>query len=253
MKQRPRVKFFHKDDLDYNAYGKYSDDSGDEIDLPIRSSHKPQQFVEADIQDGDTLQAIALRFNCSIAALKIANNIHKENEIYARRKLKIPIKAFSLLTETLPAVHTSGSNSPTKVKDILQEDSGIIPPSLDINLQQKLIVASVNSAEVRSPARDNKSQETLFESIPSTSGQFLNGVHNFTDDSVNGSESLPLLIESVHHDPSVEDIVLKEFTSKGDDFGIKWIHLLLLMLLLCVVIPIYVFYLAEHQKNHHHT
>lgn len=66
-----RVKFFHKDDYDYNAYGKYSDDSGDEIDLPIRTDHKPQQFVEADIQDGDTLQAISLRFNCSVSQYKI--------------------------------------------------------------------------------------------------------------------------------------------------------------------------------------
>lgn len=48
--------------------GKYSDESDDEdIHLPIRKVYKPQHFVEAQVQEGDTLQAIALRFNCTVS------------------------------------------------------------------------------------------------------------------------------------------------------------------------------------------
>lgn len=48
--------------------GKFSDESDDgDIDLPIRKIYKPQHFVEAQVQEGDTLQAIALRFNCTVS------------------------------------------------------------------------------------------------------------------------------------------------------------------------------------------
>ena len=58
---------FGNDAHKYIAYGKYSDDSEDEIDIPLRSVQKPEQFIEAQVQEGDTLQAIALKFNCPVS------------------------------------------------------------------------------------------------------------------------------------------------------------------------------------------
>lgn len=48
---------------------------------------------------------------------------------------------------------------------------------------------------------------------------------------------------------SVEAVVVKQLTSQGADFGIKWFHLVCLVLILVVVVPIvYVlFYLDKHE------
>lgn len=183
--------------------------------------------------------------------MKNANSIHKENEIHARRKIKIPIKAFSLLTENLPSVHTSGNNSPTRVKDLIVPKNGTDDP-LNEDLQEKLIVASVNSADVRISPKEyklnNLKQTPHFSDTPSTS-HFVNSESIVSSD----GESVPLILEGIREETSVEDIVLKEFNEKGADLGIKWIHLLVFILLLCVVIPlVYVFYIAEHPEKYHH-
>lgn len=193
-----------------------------------------------------------------VAALKNANNIHKENEIHARRKIKIPIKAFSLLTENLPLVHTSGNNSPTKVKDSVPQNNGGNDP-LNEDLQEKLIVASVNSAEVRISTKasenriNNLKQAPHFSDTPSTSSHYVNSENIVSDDGIVNDESIPLILEGIHEETSLEDIVLKEFNNKGADLGLKWIHLLIFVLLLCVVIPLfYVYYIAEHPEKYHH-
>lgn len=50
---------------------------------------------------------------------------------------------------------------------------------------------------------------------------------------------------------SVESVVVKELTSHGADFGLKWFHLVCCMLILGVVIPlVYVmFYLDKHEHS----
>lgn len=115
--------------------------------------HRPRRenVLEAQIQSGDTLQAIALRYNCTvgiplffflylysigmkvisifinngfrfsqISDIKRLNKIEKESEIHARNTLKVPMNAHTLLLSTgdidaLPIVHKSGQSSPKHV------------------------------------------------------------------------------------------------------------------------------------------
>lgn len=114
--------------LDYDAYEdefevKYSGDddlaiskkrtrkfSDDEVYNLVDVGNAPKappldQCVEAEVQPGDTLTKISLKYNIPVAELKRVNNILSEQQFYALKRIKIPVRAASLLTELLPAVH----------------------------------------------------------------------------------------------------------------------------------------------------
>ncbi|XP_048360478.1 lysM and putative peptidoglycan-binding domain-containing protein 3 isoform X2 [Sphaerodactylus townsendi] len=57
-------------------------------------------FITKDIQEGDTLNAIALQYCCSVADIKRLNNLITDQDFFALRSIKIPVKKFSVLTET---------------------------------------------------------------------------------------------------------------------------------------------------------
>ncbi|NXT16581.1 LYSM3 protein, partial [Prunella fulvescens] len=57
-------------------------------------------LLTRDIREGDTLNAIALQFCCSVADIKRVNNLINDQDFFALRSVKIPVKKFSVLTET---------------------------------------------------------------------------------------------------------------------------------------------------------
>ena len=71
--------------------------------IRIDSKKKPQKTImECIIKPSDTLLSISIKYNVPIAELKRVNNILKDQEFYALRKMKIPVQPFSLL---LPEDH----------------------------------------------------------------------------------------------------------------------------------------------------
>lgn len=190
-----------------------------------------------------------------------ANNILRENEIFAKRVLKIPVTAYSLLTEGLPLVHTSGHNSPTRSNGAsnTEDNKENIPLVTDNDFQQKLIVASVNASEIKLPKYSNASSLHGDNVFPSTSKDFNNVSRSIPIDQQISNDinldnnSTPLLIDQRPHPQTVESTVITEFTTKGADFGIKWIHLIGCALMMAFIIPlIYVFYIAEHPEKYEH-
>uniref|UniRef100_A0A1A9ZP22 26S proteasome regulatory subunit 7 n=1 Tax=Glossina pallidipes TaxID=7398 RepID=A0A1A9ZP22_GLOPL len=129
--------------------------------LPRNTVHRFDNSIEAKVEPGDTLQAIALRFHCSIADIKRLNKIDKENEIHAHKVIKIPVTVHNVLLDNFPIVHTSGNSSPKIVKttDGSYSNEGspgsssglssLIRNPLQENeaiLSEKLMVASVNAS-----------------------------------------------------------------------------------------------------------
>lgn len=82
-----------------------------------------------------------------IADIKRLNKIDKENEIFARKVIKVPVTAHSIILETLPSVHRSGQNSPKHQPEqngsTSSNGNGILKSD---SLQEKLLVASVVSS-----------------------------------------------------------------------------------------------------------
>lgn len=65
-------------------------------------SHQPMDdmvFLERDIYEGDTIQSFSILYNTTVNDLKRANNLMTEQDFYALKRIKIPVKKFGLLTE----------------------------------------------------------------------------------------------------------------------------------------------------------
>lgn len=50
-------------------FSKDSDDSGDETELFIKKSHQDIPTVEKIVEEGDTLQALSIRYHCPVGYL----------------------------------------------------------------------------------------------------------------------------------------------------------------------------------------
>nr|CAI5868132.1 unnamed protein product [Callosobruchus analis] len=116
IKQRQKNRFYDASykRLQNNLSGtENAIDSGDEeTELFVRKKTQKREThaVEKLIQEGDTLQSLAIRYHCTIEDLKRLNNIHKENEIFARPTIRVPQRPFGI---SLAGVHSSGTTSPT--------------------------------------------------------------------------------------------------------------------------------------------
>lgn len=69
------------------------------------------QTIECDIQPSDTLKTLALKYNIPVSELKRVNNIINEAEFFALKRIKIPVKPTSFLTDLLPGVHSEESKN----------------------------------------------------------------------------------------------------------------------------------------------
>lgn len=144
---------------------------------------RPANTIEAKVEPGDTLQALALRFGCSVADIRRLNKIDKDNEIHAHKVLRIPMTVHNVLLDHLPSVHKSGNSSPREFSNggwrtersdsheghSRDSSSGSGLSSLMRNplesaeavLSEKLLVASVNSSQLKTtPARNGTGNES---------------------------------------------------------------------------------------------
>ena len=63
------------------------------------------------VQPGDTLAKLSLKYSIPVAELKRVNNILSDQYFYALKRIKIPVRTASLLTELLPSVHEANGES----------------------------------------------------------------------------------------------------------------------------------------------
>ncbi|EDW02221.1 lysM and putative peptidoglycan-binding domain-containing protein 4 [Drosophila grimshawi] len=220
-----------------------------------------ENTLEVKVQEGDTLQALALRFYCSVADIKRLNKIDRDNEIHAHRIIRIPVTVHNVLlgsTEVneLPTVHRSGNNSP---RHNVEREPAIERNPLEdarMMLDERLLVAAVNA----STAKTGEVQPLFKED----GSQFYEGTHGSPDDRANmeqpSDEHMALMDDLLvdRHSPIVRPIPgpsLRAIDWSGSDCDMSWICLLIFILALCFVIPlVYVIYLAEHPHHHHnHT
>lgn len=204
----------------YNrAHGQGRWSGSDDIAL---STHKKQQiFLEKEIKPEDTLQSVALEFNVSVAELKRINNIHKENEIYARTVIKVPSNPLSLLLE----------------KEYFPESSiNSDVPAEPIQDTSDSIIETINNSNVNPRIHDESPQEE----------EHHQNKHSYlplkTDEE---DESVSLLNTTI--EPGTNDVI----TCNGADWGISWPILIFLTIVVGVGGPVlYIFWviLSKNEK-----
>ncbi|XP_019870145.2 lysM and putative peptidoglycan-binding domain-containing protein 3 isoform X2 [Aethina tumida] len=227
-------------DTAYRKIDKDSDHSDEETELfRLKPARKEIPSIEKSIEEGDTLQALAIRYNCTIEDLKRLNNIHKDNEIYAKTSIKVPYKPFSM---ALAGVHVSGKSSPNEntdpsVTNLISFDE------FHIKLQENLEVIP------------KKESESDVNKIIFNTNLKHAPVQVITDDfCIEHSEEEINLLPQVEELPTADPVISK-LNCSGADGDISWIALIVCIGVVIVAIPlIYVFYIAEHPEKyeHHH-
>ncbi|XP_023670022.1 lysM and putative peptidoglycan-binding domain-containing protein 4 [Paramormyrops kingsleyae] len=56
-------------------------------------------LLERPVSHGDSLNKLALQYGCKVADIKQLNNLIREQDLYALKSIKIPVKKHGLLTE----------------------------------------------------------------------------------------------------------------------------------------------------------
>ncbi|XP_070168319.1 lysM and putative peptidoglycan-binding domain-containing protein 3 [Polyergus mexicanus] len=223
----PYYVFLHSDD----------ENSTDEENISlqvIKRSTAPCRKIEViniQIKPEDTLQALALRYRCTISELKRINKIDKENEIYAKPYIKVPVQPFSILTETLSEnqdkniIITSTQSQeklPTKKEEQLI-DFGAISTTESSNIEINTIILN-----------------SVCEPLSSYSANSSEVLHTEHDQLLNDMDSTEI----------VESCETDIFKCSGDNWGLSWMQLLVFSLLLSFAGPIiYILYITEYSAK----
>ncbi|KAK1792327.1 hypothetical protein P4O66_012281 [Electrophorus voltai] len=190
-------------------------------------------YVMRDIKDGDTLISISLQYFCSVADIKRANNLLTEQDFFALRAIKIPVRRFSSFTEThSTASHKTGS--PGGIHRVSEKPSS--GASMDSS-------SSTDSVEFFLQEKDKDIELLVKSSNPSRSS--LNEVVSSL------SPQQPLLGEPERRPTPRKDPYY------GADWGMRWWTAVAIMLVVGIVTP--VFYLLYYEVlmkadvSHHAT
>uniref|UniRef100_A0A8C4TQ95 LysM and putative peptidoglycan-binding domain-containing protein 4 n=1 Tax=Falco tinnunculus TaxID=100819 RepID=A0A8C4TQ95_FALTI len=85
-------------------------------------------LLEREITEDDNLNKLALQYGCKVADIKRVNNFIREQDLYALKSIKIPVKPHGLLTENgreLKPLPTVPSQTGLTVLDLPEPDDGV--------------------------------------------------------------------------------------------------------------------------------
>jgi murein DD-endopeptidase MepM/ murein hydrolase activator NlpD len=91
-------------------------------------------LIHEPVQEGDTLQRVALRYGVPDSEIRRANNLYTDQDFFALKTVKIPIKEHSLLTETMELekrrkIATSGTGGSENQSESNSDETRLGGPS----------------------------------------------------------------------------------------------------------------------------
>ncbi|KAG8516359.1 LysM and putative peptidoglycan-binding domain-containing protein 4 [Galemys pyrenaicus] len=182
-----------------------------------KGAHHPQQpgagdvvLLQRELAQEDSLNKLALQYGCKVADIKKVNNFIREQDLYALKSIKIPVKNHGILTETHKELRPISS------------------PSSEIR---------VTFEEQPEPERTAVGPTGL--SSPLT--EFFKDIDQNIEHVV---QSEIFLSESYCIEPSSQPLLpaSPKMPTNGADCGIQWWNAVFIMLLIGIVLP--VFYLV---------
>ncbi|XP_030634178.1 lysM and putative peptidoglycan-binding domain-containing protein 3 [Chanos chanos] len=211
----------------------FSEEDGESYELRSRAKDKLRRstsrdrlddivYLLKDIKEGDTLNSISLQYFCSVADIKRANNLLTEQDFFALRSIKIPVKRFSILTET-------HSTAPLKPGSPIGSRRVTEFPSTSAACTDSS--SSTDSVEGFLQEKDKDIEELVKSSSPSRNS--LNEVVSSL------SPEQPLLGDPERRQPPRKDPYY------GADWGMRWWTAVAIMLVVGIVTP--VFYLLYYE------
>lgn len=182
-----------------------------------QGAHHPQQpgagtvvLLQRELAQEDSLNKLALQYGCQVSDIKKANNFIREQDLYALKSIKIPVKIHGILTETQKELR----------------------PLLSASSETR-----VTFEEPPDPARVTVSAGA--PSSPLTA--FFKGIDQNIQHAV---QSEIFINESYCEETSGQPLLPAppKTPTNGADCGIQWWNAVFIMLLIGIVLP--VFYLV---------
>ncbi|XP_013917202.1 PREDICTED: lysM and putative peptidoglycan-binding domain-containing protein 4-like [Thamnophis sirtalis] len=180
---------------------------------PSSSSQKrvgDVQLLERVVKKDDNLNKLALQYGCKVEDIKRVNNFIQEQDFYALKSIKIPVKVNGLLTETCDEL------LPLQTPALLLEHSVSIDPENRSGDHEQF-------DQYFRGIDQNIERVTQLE-IPSCTDPFI--------------------------EPSNWSSREQKATCTGADYGIQWWKAVFLMLLIGIVLPVfYIVYFKTQQVD----
>ncbi|XP_034640608.1 lysM and putative peptidoglycan-binding domain-containing protein 4 [Trachemys scripta elegans] len=177
-------------------------------------------LLERELTEGDNLNKLALQYGCKVADIKRVNNFICEQDLYALKSIKIPVKAHGLLMETSQELKPP-QNAPSQAGMTLIE----LPES-----------------------DDGATSSSYSESRYLT--DYFKGIDQTIEDAVQSKVHLnaDYCIEAPNCPPSGS--VGQKKPTNGADCGIQWWNAVFIMLLIGIVLPVfYIVYFKTQQTG----
>lgn len=200
-----------------------------------------EDCIEHHIQPGETLQGIALRFDCNINKLRLYNRIMRDQDFFALKIIKIPILKYSCLTER------ANQKPTTFVNDLIDVNSSS-------NGKPQLISIGISNYLNR---HENSDYKQFLDNL----GKDLQEVRKLTEEQIENSKvtinqitnecqlnELDLVAARNAHVPSRSSQIRDEA-----DSGAHLKYLLIAIVILCFLVPSYILYNLEHPYSNNDT
>lgn len=136
-----------------------------------RNERQQVPYSEHQIQEGDTLQGLALRYGCTVGRLKQFNNLLSDQDFFARTALKIPTRVH---VETAKLVDPVAADRGVRDADV-QSDSGDSPPDKALRYWNRL-EQQVEDVIQKGSELSQAGPEAAPSNTPSNPEQTWNGV-----------------------------------------------------------------------------
>lgn len=176
-------------------------------------------LLERDISHEDNLNKLALQYGCKVADIKRVNNFIQEQDMYALKSIKIPVKKHGLLTE---------SNSELR-KPQQRPSNGVV----STNKQS-------NGAETSISGRPQVQEYT----------SFLKEVDSDIERLIQSTDPQEEVFSSTSRGSRQWGWRNRGLRSYGADWGIQWWNAVVAMLLIGIVLPIfYVVYIKTQDSG----
>ncbi|XP_070764171.1 lysM and putative peptidoglycan-binding domain-containing protein 4 [Enoplosus armatus] len=162
------------------------------------------QLLEREVLDGDNLNKLALQYGCKVADIKRVNNLMQEQDLFALKSIKIPVKKHSFLTETYTDLNDPQEETPhSSTEPVKPHDRARAQPHLqevtdflmEVDHDIEKLIQTTNDQDEDFLDNSEKQQRFGFK------GQRL--------------------------------------TSHGADWGIQWWNAVVAMLLIGIVLPLF--------------
>ncbi|XP_036734590.2 lysM and putative peptidoglycan-binding domain-containing protein 4 isoform X1 [Manis pentadactyla] len=182
-----------------------------------KGAHRPHQpgavdvvLLQRELAREDSLNKLALQYGCKVADIKKVNNFIREQDLYALKSIKIPVKNHGILTET--------------------------------NRELRPILSPTSETRVTFEEQPDPDRAPIGAAAPSS--QLMNFFKGIDQNIERAAQSEIFLSDSYCVETCSQPLLLAppKAPADGADCGIQWWNVVFIMLLIGIVLP--VFYLV---------